>query len=237
MNNKPPLPPLHDLVRAYAPSHEERVRRLLGYYDGRHGDFTYTPSRQVASAAFSHGVVQSQIWAAIMSGGIPSGRKQNLEVVDHLWEAGEGRSVNCYALSHQRFPIRRDLSIRVPADFLFVEDGVPHVFWFQPRRTFALTQLGLGVIASIFRMTFLVDDLARAGIEMLDLSAPDKVRVHARYTLENLPTLSDAEVTAVVQQLVQAYDEICAMDRDWDAQANLRRASRSQPSAGPGLFG
>lgn len=237
MDKKPDLPPLHDFVRAYDPTLEGTVRRLLDYYDRTPGGFNYNPVRQVSRSAFSHSVVQSQIRTAMLLRGIPSGRKQNLEVADHVWAAGEGRSVACYPLSHGRFPVRRDLSIRVPADFLFVETKKPHVFWFQPRRSFALTQLGLGVIASVFRMTFLVDDLSEAGVELLDVSAPHGVRLHVQYTLETLPMLSDAEVTAVLQQLVQAYDEICAMERDWAAEARARDARRKRAPMEAGLFG
>ena len=49
--------------------------------------------------------------------------------------------------------------------------------------------------------------------------------------------LSDAEVTAVLQQLVQAYDEICAMERDWTAEAGARDARRKRPPVEAGLFG
>lgn len=239
MNANPPLPPLHDLVRAYAPTHEGRVARLLDYYERRPGTFTYSPSRQIASPAFSHSVAQSQIKAAVTSQGSPSGRAQNLEVADHIWAAGGGRRVSCYPLRHGRFPVRRDLSIRVAADFLFVENRLPYVFWLQPRRSFALSEVGLGVIASIFRMTFLLDDLAHAGVELLDLSAPQSrsARLHVRYTLADLPTLSDVEVTAVLQGLVEAYDAICAMERDWKAEALARREKKPRPPMDAGLFG
>lgn len=231
--NRPLLPPLHDLLRAYDTTIDGTVRRLLDYYERRPGSFTYNPARRNAAPAFAHGVVQPQVRAAVTSYGSPAGRKQNLEVVDHIWDAGEGRTMSCYPIRHGLFPIRHDLAIRVPADFLFVEDRTPNIFWVQPRRGFALTELGLGALASIFRMTFLVDDLAGAGIELLDVSAPQGVRLHVRHTLATLPSLSDADVTAVVQQLVQAYDEVCAMERDWEA----RRATRAAPTAEPGLFG
>jgi len=237
MNANPPLPPLHDLVRAYEPTLDGTVRRLLDYYDQPPGGFNYNPSRRIARAAFSQAVTQARVRAAVSNQGVPAGRKQNAEVAEHIWDAGEGRAINCYPLSHGRFAFRRDLSIRVPADFLFVERRTPHVFWFQPRRSFALSELGLGVIASVFRMTFLIDDLASAGIELLDLSAPNGTRLHVQYTLETLPTLSDAEVTAVLQQLAQAYDAICVMQRDWVAEQRARRAKRPSPPMEPGLFG
>lgn len=237
MNTIPKLPPLHDLVRAHDTTDEGTVIRLLNYYDQRPGTFTYNPIRQIAGAAFAHGVPRSQVQATVTTRGSPSGRRQNLEVADLLWEAGEGRSVNCYPLGQGLFPVRRDLSIRVPADFLFVEGGCPKVFWFQPRRTFAMTKLGLGVMGSVFRMTFLVDELAHADVEVFDFSAPHRVRQTARYTLEDLPTLSDDEVTAVIQRLVRAYDTVCKMGRDWKAEAESRRAKRPPPPMAPGLFG
>ncbi len=239
MNATPPLPPLHDLVRAYDPTHDGRVSRLLDYFERRPGTFTYNPSRQVAAPAFSHGVAQSQIRAAVTSHGSPSGRAQNLEVADHLWTAGDGRRVSCYPLRHGRLRIRRDLSIRVLADFLFIENGEPNVCWFQPRRTFSLSELGLGVIASVFRMTFLVDDLAHAGVELLDLSAPSlrSGRLHVRHTLAILPTLSEEDVTTILQELIAAYDAICTMGRDWKAGADARRQTKPRPPMEAGLFG
>lgn len=237
MKDRPRLPSLPDLVRAHAPTEQETVQRLLDYFARPAASFSYQPSRTVAAPAFAHSVVRPQIQAAMMKSGSPSGRKQNREVADLLWDAGEGRSVSCYPMRDGQFMIRRDLSIRVPADFLFVEDRTPNVFWFQPRRTFALTQLGLGVIGSILRMTFLVDDLSSAGIEIVDLSAPNGARNTVSYRLKDLPIISDAEVNRVMQQVAAAYDTICAMDRDWAAEAKAKRHSRPPPPSQAGLFG
>jgi hypothetical protein len=83
----------------------------------------------------------------------------------------------------------------------------------------------------------LADDLSHAGVEVFDFSAPHRVRLPVRYTLADLPSLSDAEVTAALQRLVRAYDTVCAIGRDWIGETESRRTKRPMPPMAPGLFG
>jgi hypothetical protein len=235
MSTSPKLPPLHDLIRSWDPTLEGTIRRQLDYHDRPHGRFTYGPTRSVAGLTITHALALSQIRDAVLTRGSPSGRKQNAEVVDLLWAAGDGRELSARPLTQKLFPIRRDLSIRVPADMLLIEDGKPIVLWFQPRKTIAtLSQLGLGVMGAIFRMTFLVDDLSDAGLEILDFSAPaGNRRECVQYKLSDLPSVTDDQIVAVLDRLVQAHDIICGMDRDWTS----RQPKRPQAPLERGLFG
>lgn len=236
--NSPPIPPLHDFVRAYAPTEDETVRRLLDHYERPPTPWSYAPARSVAQPAFAHDAPFSALIRGMLTSGSPAGRKQNAEAVDHIWQAGQGRSIRCQPLPPRQIALRRDVSVRVPVDFRFTEERKPHVFWVQPRRGFAFNRLGLRVLGSIFRMTYLVDELESAGVEILDLSAPTGGRrVHTVYRLPDLPTISDDEVTAILQQVVSAYDAICAMGRNWDAEARARRGAKPPPPPAPGLFG
>jgi hypothetical protein len=172
--------------------------------------------------------------------GSPAGRGQNVEVIDHLWQAGEGRQLGARHLEVRSYSIRRDLSIRVPVDLLVIERKTPSVFWLQPRRGFAFSTRGLGVVASILRDVYLTDELGGAGLEILDVSAPHRgQRVHAEYRLSDLPIISDDEVAAVLQHLADAFDIVCRMGRDWDAEARTRSERRGPPPPPPppGLFG
>lgn len=238
MQNAPKLPPLHDLVRAYALTLEETIQRLLDFYQRPPTTWGYGPVRRAARAAFAHDVPLSAISHAMLATGSPAGRKQNAEVANHIWLAGDGRSIRTQPLTTRSIALRRDVSIRVPVDFRFTEDKKPNLFWVQPRRGFAFTQRGLGVLGAIFRMTYLVDDLEGAGVEILDLSAtPRGPRAHVVYTLEDLPLITEDEVTSILQRVVAAYDAICEMDFDWDADSRARRARKLPPPPSPGLFG
>lgn len=236
MNKPPRLPPIHDCVRAYGATLDETVFRLLNQLDRRAPDWGYVPFRAQAAWLFSHEVPLNGLLHGLTTKGSPSGRKPNADVARLLWQHGEGRVVRCSKLATRSISLRRDAEMRVPVDFRFSEAGVPGIFWTQARKGFAFTPQGLGVLGSIFRMLYLVDDFESAKLEILDLSAIHGERTPVVYGLENLPMMSDEEVTAILQRVADAYDVICAMDRDWSAGAGDRTGKKAPPM-GPGLFG
>jgi hypothetical protein len=126
--------------------------------------------------------------------------------------------------------IRKDVSVRVASDFYFVERGKASVFWLQPRRGFALTNLQMAMFGEMLRLALLQGDFAEAGVEILDLSAPDRSGRAPRTLLRaDLPQVGEDEVTAGIQRAVEAYDAIQRMEIDWET---LRR--RSPPKEKPG---
>lgn len=217
MKQIPSLPPSHDLVRLFRPTQDETTQALLDHLIRRPGGFSYQLARSLSPFAFAGDVPLSALKRACDVARIPSGRASNWEVVQLIREAGVGRVTQCYAMSDGRLHVRRDLSIRVAADFYFVESGKVHVFWLQPRRQYALNNSQLGMFGALLRLTLLTGDFADAEIELLDLSAQQRsVRNSRTLRLSDLPSVSDDEVETAIQRVVQAYDDISAMGIDWE---------------------
>ncbi|HWX48163.1 MAG TPA: hypothetical protein VNZ61_08925 [Roseomonas sp.] len=139
-------------------------------------------------------------------------------------------------MNHGYLPIRKDLSIRVAADFYFVEKGEVSIFWLQPRRAFALDNKQLGMFGALLRRTLLTGDFEAASLEILDLSAPDrKQRVPRTLGLCDLPEVTEEEAAEAVQRVVQAYEAIQKMDINWDERRAPRKERPSPQADIPGL--
>ncbi|WP_244457580.1 hypothetical protein [Roseomonas fluvialis] len=167
-----------------------------------------------------------------------AGRASNWEVVQLVHAAGAGRIVQCHGMDDGRLRVRRDLDLRVAADFYFVEGGKVAVFWLQPRRSYALTDTQLGMFGALLRLALLRGDFAGADVEVLDLAGPDgEPRNPRTLRLADLPTVDEGMVTDGIQRVVEAYDAIKKMDIDWDA---LRRrggkGDAPPPAPPPSLF-
>jgi hypothetical protein len=202
----------------------------------------YRIARSLALAAFSHGVPRSALIRACNAAEIEVERKMNVEVIRLVWDLGEDRRVRCYPPTDKRLTIpdgkirlRRDVIVRVLIDFLYVEEDQVRYFWAQFRKGFALSDIQLGVMASVFRKTFLVDDDRAADLEIFDMSAPkgSGSRNPRILRLSELPTIPDDAVVDVLQRVVDAYDAVRAKDIDW---ASVRRGRHPPPPPPPGFI-
>jgi hypothetical protein len=164
----------------------------------------------MAKPVFSGDISREAALEGCRRRGNPLGRNSNVEVADHIWQAAQGRSFQCYALSKRPFPIRRDLSFWVDPLFFFVETGRVKIFWLQPRRRYAPTVTGMGALAVITRMTY-SDEFDDFDLEFLDLSVPDgmKERVRRSFGFADLPKLPEEEVRDALERFAQAYDVVC----------------------------
>ena len=159
----------------------------------------------------------------------------NAEVARLVWDAGEGRSLRCYSLSRRYFAIRHDLQLRIPADFYLVEQGLPVVFWLQPRKGYALDDFGRRLLASVVHRELSLE-WDEFDFEMLDTSplSPGEARCARTFRFADLPLLLEREIATVMQQFADAFDIVSKM--------NLTPATNSQrrtdpPDAGQGVFG
>ena len=199
-----------DVGRFIRPSTEEIVELLLAYYTEMPA-WTYGPARAVARSVFSGEISLKAAVHGCETRGSLLGRPWNAEVAKLVWEAGRDRSLKCFKLSKRKFAIRQDLSFSVDPLFFFVEEGKIKIFWLQPRSGFNPTVKGLGIIATILRMTF-ADDFENFDLELLDLSRPKgtKIRVPKTYTFSDLPLLPEEEVRLGLSRFAEAYDIVSA---------------------------
>jgi hypothetical protein len=233
----PSLPASHDLVRLIRPTLEGTTFALLEHLKRRPSPWSYEKARTLAPFAFDRAVPLSALKGACDAARMhPAGRTSTWEVIQLVRAAGAGRSLQCHEMKDGRLQIRQDLSIRVAADFYFVEQGRPSVFWLQPRRGFGLTDSELAMFGALVRMTVLRGDFEGSGMEILDLSAPDgKARLPRTLNWSDLPEVPEEVVTEGIQRVVSAYDAIKLMDIDWDAVRG-RGKPKDKPDHQPGLF-
>jgi len=208
---RPSVPSAQDVVRLIRPSDGETFDALKRHYERRPSVWNYRTSRAVAEPLFS-GDISCDAAVAACKRGHPLGWKANTEVIEHIWRAAQRRRFYCHTLSPELFEIRRDLSILVDPPFYFVEDRKVKIFWLQPRRGYAPTIEGMGILAIMIRMAFAhkFDD---ADLELLDLSVPkgESERVARVFALADLPQISDATVADALQRFARAYDKICEL--------------------------
>jgi hypothetical protein len=208
--NHLPIPAAQDIVRIVASSADETERRLTEYYTEAGAAFNYSLSQRLSSIVYSHSMPLAHALSACQLEPTRQGAKQNAKVIELIWDAGNDRTIIPYKLQAKTFRIRRDLGIRVAPPFYFVENGSPQVFWLQPRKTHSPSGTQFGLLAAIIRSTFLVDDFAELGLEILDLSSftGTKFRQTRILRIEDLVLPSPNDVQAAMQLFANAYDRV-----------------------------
>jgi hypothetical protein len=235
----PPLPPCHDIVRFVRSTPEETEFVLLEHLKREPTRWSYQKARSLAPFAFTGDVPLSALKHACEQARMPSvGRAATWDVIQLIHGAGANRAVQCHGMDDGRLRVRQDLTLRVAADFYFVENGRAVVFWLQPRRLYAFTDLQLGMFGALLRRALLRGDFAGADVEILDLAGPAHgPRNPRKLLLDDLPVVDEATVTEGIQRVVEAYDRISKLDIDWAVlKRRHTRADSSEPQAPPDLF-
>lgn len=163
----------------------------------------------------------------------PLGARCNAEVVTAMWEEAQRVSYMCHPLKDRYYPIRRDLTIPVCPRFYMVQGEDIKLFWLQPWKTFAFGEEQLGILASVIRDTFAVDDFEGAGLHLIDTSAKSEDADRSVQVLgfDDLPMLSDAALKAAFDRFALAWDRFVA-----NRKPREERPHR-QPERPEGLFG
>jgi hypothetical protein len=227
-------PAFHDIARLVGRDVDETEVKLYKYYTNPdRAFFNYRCARSYSRLAFGRLLQLEQILAGCELEHTKQGRSSNSEVTRLVWDMNSHRTVQTYELAPKYLTIRKDLDIRVAPPFYFVENGLASVFWLQPRKTYALSVGELGFLASMVKLTYLVDDFRDVGFEVLDLSAPalNKPRKPTRYDLASFRILSEEETRGKLLLFATAYDRVVARG----VQRSQRTAARPRPS-GPDLF-
>jgi hypothetical protein len=228
MAELPRVPALHDVVRIATADHDETVRRYVEHLKSRPPPWTYDPVRRAAPPLLAHATPLEGILRGCGTRGHKGGRSFNVAVAKLVWEAGEGRCMQCHPLSPLYFDIRPDLRLRIPADFYLVEDGLPVVFWLQPRKSITLDDFQRRLMASVVRQRIGIE-WDNFGFEILDTSATESKgpRLVRAFTFDDMPPLPELEVATVMQRFADAYDAVSHMD------LGIGRGARKRPDAPP----
>lgn len=227
------IPYVQDVARLTRPTVEETIVELIKHYQGS-PVFNYQTVCKICRPLFSGNLTLNAAIQACMTRGSPLGRKFNADVAAYVWESSQDRNTMCFDVSPRDYAIRSDIRIGVAPLFYFVENGKVYFYWLQPRRGHNLNKEQLGVLGSIIKSTFIVDDFEQADIEILDLSAPpgSRERTVQIHTLSNLPILAPDALEAKLSIFAQAYDAVCKMEIKQPERPQKKPDDRQ-----PGLFG
>jgi hypothetical protein len=229
----------------WRPSLAETVDVLYGHLTQPTPMITYKIARSVVRHAFSHSAPLNVILSSCNLATSKAEKRANSEVLKMVWDLGADRNVKTFDIRDKKLTIptghirlRRDVIIQVKADFIYVENSAEAFFWAQFRKSFALTNIELGVIASVFRRTFLDASDRPIELEIFDLSEPEKAKQRnpRLLRLSDLSVISNNDVLDRLQRVVDAYDIVCAKDIDWASFRQRKRPSSHETDYQGRLF-
>lgn len=225
----PPLPPCHELVRLHRDTLDKTVEAVLSHLRRKPVGWSYNLARHLSPLALPEGLPISAFRRACGAARMAeAGKAANLEVLEEVRRIGIGRDLQCYTKGDAYLSITKEISLRVAADFYYVEGGVAKLVWLQPRRTYALDDKQLGTFCTLLRRALLVGDFVDADVELFDLSAPPRSPRNPRVmSVRELPQVSEDQATAVVGRVLSAYQTIKEMELDWSHRRSAKREKTS----------
>lgn len=234
--SKPNMPSLLDLVRLSRPTLAESIDAMAEHLLRPPPAVSYQRARSLVRQALSHSAPWTALSAACDAAKRLAERPMTAEVIRLVWQLGEGRSIQSYKLTDKRltvpdgrFRLRRDVMVSVPVDFLYVENKSTTFFWAQFRKTYALSDIQIAVLAAVFKRAYLDECDDPADLEIFDLSAPvgSKRRDPRLLRIADFPAMPESTIVDVLQRSIDAFDAICARDIDW---SEARASRRSTPT-------
>lgn len=211
-----PTPPVPDLARAKGRSVSELVEWFVNYYNHGGAPFNYRRATKSIRAAYK-GIHEAHLLtAACTAEKTAVGRTANADVVRCAAPFAFGRSTQVFDLSPRRFSFGRDRSAGYRIPFLFVENGIIHVYYLQPRKTAGLDFDELCMVATIVEQYLLNTEFygQRCDVEFVDVGAPEGTeRVPRKYSLAMLPRWSSRRLTDRLSMISEALDVVAEGDR------------------------
>lgn len=103
----------------------------------------------------------------------PVAREQNLQAVRAIWQLFDHAEFMTFSLRPRVLSFAPGLGLSVTPDFARYQSGVPRLVTVQYRRENALSDtVAMGFWIEVIAAAFLIDELARAELEIADLRAP-----------------------------------------------------------------
>lgn len=227
-----PVPPVPDLARARGETVAELVEWFVEFYNTHGARFNYRRGSRIVRGAYK-GLHSLHLLLAGCEGEKTTvGRISNREVVKLAAPFAFERRTQVFDLAPRRFHFGRTRSAGYRIPFLFVENGIVHVYYLQPRKGANLQFDELCMVATIVKKYLLDQEFfgQRCNIEFVDVGAPEgEERVARRYGLADLKLWSDERLADRLTMLTEALDLVEASGRVEERRRTGRRPEPDMP--------
>jgi hypothetical protein len=228
-----PTPPVPDLARVPGESVVEAERWLIDYYNRDGAPFNYRRGTRSIRAAYKGMHNITQLKAACEEERTPAGKSSNRDVVSLAAPLAFDRVTQVFDLTPRRFRFGHDLSAAYRIPFFFVENGIIHVYYLQPRKGSGLAFDELCMVATIAK-TYLLDTEffgQKCNIEFVDVSAPEKGgdRILRSYKLSDMKLWSERRLADRLTLLSEALERVAASGRVERRRRAFRRPEPDMP--------
>ncbi len=228
-----PTPPVPDLARVPGGSVAEAERWLTAYYNSHGAPFNYRRGTRIVRTAYKgmHNILLLKAGCEEEKTAI--GKSANRDIVSLAAPLAFGRKTQVFDLTPRRFRFGHDRSAAYRIPFFFVENGIIHVYYIQPRKGAGLNFDELCMVATIAK-TYLLDTEffgEKCDVEFVDVGEPEEGhdRVLRNYKLSDMKLWSESQLTDRLTLLSEALDRVSANGKVEQRRRAFRRPEPDMP--------
>jgi len=217
MTRKLPTPPIPDLARAKGGSVAELADWFVDYFNQGGAPFNYRRATRAVRAAYKGVHRLHLLTAGCVAEATAIGRTANSDVVRSAAPFAFGRTTQVFDLSPRRFAFGKDHHAGYRIPFLFVENGVVHVYYLQPRKSEGPDFDELGMVGTIVKKYLLDTEFfgLKTDVEFVDVGVrpTEKERFPRKYSLSDLRLWSDRRLANRLTMISEALEIVANGDQ------------------------